>query len=157
MANQLTTALVSTGCFKVVDRQNLKGVMDELGLQQSGAVDRRTASKVGKLVGADIIVTAAVTAIHKMIPQGYYRHSVGRFGKAPQAIGTGTAGASGANNVVTKAQRTLKALGLYDGAVDGLAGPRTERAIRAFQEQVGIDPTGKLDVRTMKELDGMSQ
>ena len=262
MADQLTTALVSTGCFKVVDRQNLKGVMDELGLQQSGAVDRRTASKVGKLVGADIIVTAAVTefkedasgtrggagagvgggligvlgalasavssahmaadlritdvqtseilgatavkgkatdvnqaaalgalfpgvggglgalqswentprgaalrqvieeavtAIHKMIPQGYYRHSVGRFGKAPQAIGTGTAGASGANNVVTKAQRTLKALGLYDGAVDGLAGPRTERAIRAFQEQVGIDPTGKLDVRTMKELDGMSR
>ena len=61
MADQLTTALVSTGCFKVVDRQNLKGVMDEIGLQNSGAVDPRTASKIGKLVGADLIVTAAVT------------------------------------------------------------------------------------------------
>ena len=50
-----------------------------------------------------------------------------------------------------------KALGLYDGAVDGLAGPRTEKAIRAFHEQVGIDPTGKLDVRTMKKYDGMSR
>ena len=262
MADQLTTALVSTGCFKVVDRQNLEGVMDELGLQQSGVVDRRTASTVGKLVGADIIVTAAVTefkenasgssggagagvgggflgvlsalasavsnahmaadlritdvqtseilgatavkgkatdvnqvaalgalfpgiggglgalqswentprgaalrqvieeavvAIHKMVPSEYYRHSAGRFGAAPRAIGDGTGGASGSNNVVAKAQRTLKALGLYGGAVDGLAGPRTAKAIREFQEQVGIDPTGKLDVRTMKELDGISQ
>ena len=262
MADQLTTALVSTGCFKVVDRQNLEGVMDELGLHQSGAVDRSTASRVGKLVGADIIVTAAVTefkenasgsrggagagvgggflgvlgalasavssahmaadlritdvqtseilgatavkgkatdvnqvaalgalfpgvggglgalqswentprgaalrqvieeavaAIHKMVPQEYYRHSIGRFGAAPRAVGGGTGGASGSNNVVAKAQRTLKALGLYGGAVDGLAGPRTEKAVRDFQEQVGLDPTGKLDVRTMKELDGMSQ
>jgi len=61
MADQLTTALVATGCFKVVDRQNLTGVMDELGLQQSGVVDSSTASKVGKLVGADIIVTAAIS------------------------------------------------------------------------------------------------
>ena len=95
------------------------------------------------------VIEEAVAAIHKMILQEYYRHSVGRFGKAPQAIGTGTAGASGAHNVVAKAQRTLKALGLYDGTVDGLAGSQTEKAIRAFQEQVGIDPTGKLD--------GMSQ
>ena len=68
MADQLTTALVSTGCFKVVDRQNLEGVMDELGLQQSGVVDRRTASRVGKLVGADIIVTAAVTEFTENAP-----------------------------------------------------------------------------------------
>lgn len=262
MADQLTTALVSTGCFKVVDRQNLKGVMDELGLQQSGVVDRRTASRIGKLVGADLIVTAAVTefsenasgsrggvgggvgvggilgiasalassmqsahmaadlritdvqtseilgatavkgtardvstgmllgalvpvagglgalqswentprgaalrqviekavaAIHTMIPAGYYRHSVGRFGAAPRAVGGGAGGASGSNGVVVKAQRTLKALGLYDGAVDGLTGPKTEKAIREFQAQVGIDPTGKLDVKTMKELESISQ
>ena len=61
MADQLTTALVATGCYRVVDRQNLKGVMDEMGLQNSGMVDRSTASRIGKLVGADLIVTAAIT------------------------------------------------------------------------------------------------
>ena len=269
MADQLTTALVSTGCFKVVDRQNLKGVMEELGLQQSGAVDRRTASKVGKLVGADLIVTAAVTefkegasgsrggagggvgigrgggllgtalavggavaagtetahmaadlritdvetseiigatavkgtardvntgaiigallpvagglgalsswentprgaalrqviekavvAVHKMIPPGYYRHSVGRFGAAPRAMETTTEGTPDANRIVVNAQQTLKALGLYEGAVDGIPGPRTVHAIREFQKEVGFEPTGKLDVKTVKELKSISQ
>lgn len=61
MADQLTTALVATDCYRVVDRQNLKGVMDEMGLQNSGLVDKSTASRIGKLVGADLIVTAAIT------------------------------------------------------------------------------------------------
>ena len=50
VADQLTTALVPTGCYRVVGRQNLKGVMDEMGLQNSGLVDPSTASRIGRLV-----------------------------------------------------------------------------------------------------------
>jgi len=268
MADQLTTALVSTGCFKVVDRQNLKGVMDEIGLQNSGAVDPATASKIGKLVGADIIVTAAVTeftdnsggskskgggigagrlggvlgalksgskkahmaadiritdvqtseilgatavkgtatdssagvlvgavvpgaaglgalenwdntprgaalrevienavtALRTMIPQGYYRHEVGRFapppkkfsqsGNSKRSANGGSVG--GGNPTIMKAQQTLQALGMYDGAVDGMMGPGTAAAVREFQSQSGLEVTGKLDLKTMKEIRSFS-
>ena len=85
MADQLTTALVATGCYRVVDRQNLKGVMDEMGLQNSGLVDRSTASRIGKLVGADLIVTAAVTE--------FQDNSSGSEGAAGGGLGSTTAGA----------------------------------------------------------------
>ena len=263
MADQLTTALVATGCFKVVDRQNLKGVLDEIGLQQSGMVDPSTASRVGKLVGADLIITAAVTefqdnssgskagagaiagsrrlggilgaikgstktahmaadlritdvqtseiigatavkgtardtkiggvagallpgaaglgalsswentprgaalrkvieaavaAVRTMIPEGYYRHNVGRFAAPPKAMGGGNRNGNGGggSGVVRNAQQTLKDLGIYTGAVDGQMGPNTSKAIREFQEQAGLEATGKLNVATMKELKSFS-
>ena len=78
------TALVATGCYRVVDRQNLKGVMDEMGLQNSGLVDRSTASRIGKLVGADLIVTAAVTE--------FQDNSGGSRGAAGGGVGSTTDG-----------------------------------------------------------------
>lgn len=84
MADQLTTALVATGCYRVVDRQNLKGVMDEMGLQNSGMVDRSTASRIGKLVGADLIVTAAITEFRD--------NSSGSRGAAGGGVGSTTDG-----------------------------------------------------------------
>ena len=259
MADQLTTALVSTGCYKVVDRQNLKGVMDEMGLQNSGLVDPSTASRIGKLVGADLIVTAAitefkdnsggsraaagggagsnrvgailggimrskkkahmavdlrvtdvqtseiigatavkgtatdvksgallgaivpgaaglgaleewentprgaalrqvidksVTSIYRMIPEGYFRHQVGRFAPPPKKMG---GGGSGGSPAVKKAQQALSDLGIYDGAVDGLTGPRTAAAISDFQSQMGLNVTGKLDIQTMKAIKELTE
>lgn len=40
-------------------------------------------------------------------------------------------------------QSALKALGVYTGAVDGLDGPMTRAAIRAFQGTHGLEPTGE--------------
>ena len=257
MADQLTTALVATGCYRVTERENLKGVMDEMGLQNSGLVDRSTASRIGKLVGADLIVTAAVTefqdnsggsrgaaggglgsttagavlgglmraqqkahmavdlritdvqtaeiigatavkgtatdvksgallgaivpgaaglgalqswentprgaalrqvieksvsSIYRMIPEGYFRHQVGRFAAAPRPMGGGGSGSGSGNSMVRKAQQALSDLGIYTGAVDGVNGPRTEAAISDFQSQVGLEASGKLDVATMKAI-----
>ena len=257
MADQLTTALVATGCYRVVDRQNLKGVMDEMGLQNSGLVDKSTASRIGKIVGADLIVTAAITefmdnsggsrgaagggagaggiggligglarsrkkahmavdlritdvqtseilgaaavkgtatdvksgallgaivpgaaglgaleewentprgaalrqvieksvsSIYKMIPEPYFRHQVGRFAAAPKPMGGG-----GGSDMVRKAQQVLKDLGIYTGAVDGLMGPNTAAAISSFQSEMGLDTTGKLDLKTMKEIRSFSE
>lgn len=260
MADQLTTALVATGCYKVVDRQNLKGVMDEMGLQNSGLVDKSTASKIGKLVGADLIITAAITEfkdnsggsrggvgggigsskigaiiggiakstkkahmavdlrltdvqtseiigaaavkgtakdvksgallgalvpgaaglgaledwentprgaalrqvieksvsqIYRMIPEGYFRHTVGRFGGPPKAMGGSSSG--GGSTMVRKAQQALKDLGIYSGGVDGLMGPNTASAIKEFQSQMGLPATGKLDIKTMKEIRSLAE
>lgn len=55
------------------------------------------------------------------------------------------------NEDVFEVQRKLTAFKLFDGKVDGLYGPRTARAIKAFQTSVGQEPTGKL-TRDIVEL-----
>ncbi len=40
----------------LVERQRLKALMDEIGLSMTGAVDERTALRVGKLLGANHLI-----------------------------------------------------------------------------------------------------
>lgn len=58
------------------------------------------------------------------------------------------------NDVLKEYQEKLKQLGYYDGDLDGLRGPKTRRAVRAFQEQ---DPhlvnDGILGRGTMESID----
>ena len=61
--------------------------------------------------------------------------------KAPAAT---PAAAPIGNAEVFELQRKLQGLGLFDAAVDGLFGPRTARAIRAFEERQGLKSTGQL-------------
>jgi peptidoglycan hydrolase-like protein with peptidoglycan-binding domain len=48
------------------------------------------------------------------------------------------------NEDVFEIQRKLTAFKLFDGKVDGLYGPRTARAIKAFEQSVGRKATGQL-------------
>jgi TolB-like protein len=54
LAQMLTTDL--QGSTKIVERAQLQAVLDELKLGHSGVVDKDTAAKVGKLLGADELV-----------------------------------------------------------------------------------------------------
>ncbi len=45
-------------------------------------------------------------------------------------------------------QVALRFQGLYAGPIDGLVGPQTVRAVRAFQRREGLHVTGLADVRT---------
>ena len=56
----VTTALVNSGQFNVVERSKLKSVLDELQLAQTGLVDPASVKQVGKLLGADIILTGTL-------------------------------------------------------------------------------------------------
>lgn len=49
-------------------------------------------------------------------------------------------------------QRSLAARNLYQGKVDGVWGPKTESALRNFQTQNGLEPTGSLDSRSAVAL-----
>lgn len=64
---------------------------------------------------------------------------------------------SSGKSTVRKAQQVLSELGLYTGAVDGLTGPKTEAAIRAFQSEMDLDVTGKLDTATMKAIRDLTE
>lgn len=61
LRDMLTTSLVQSSRFKVLERQVLDAVKQEQDLAASGAADKTTGPKKGKIKTADIIVTAAVT------------------------------------------------------------------------------------------------
>lgn len=58
----VTTALVNSGQFNVVERSKLKTVLEELELNQSGVIDPDEAKKAGKLLSADVILTGTFAA-----------------------------------------------------------------------------------------------
>ena len=49
-------------------------------------------------------------------------------------------------------QEALKNAGLYDGKVDGSIGPKTKKAIEAFQTQNGLTADGKVGAKTWAKL-----
>ena len=53
---------------------------------------------------------------------------------------------------LARAQRMLAELGHYNSTVDGLYGPGTAAAIRAFQAEIGIPENGLPDQRTLLAL-----
>ena len=53
---------------------------------------------------------------------------------------------------VRQAQTLLKQKGFDPGDIDGVLGPRTGRALIAFQRQQGLQPTGQIDQRTATAL-----
>jgi peptidoglycan hydrolase-like protein with peptidoglycan-binding domain len=63
---------------------------------------------------------------------------------------TGTAAAQ--SNQVRDAQQRLEALGHSPGQIDGLMGPQTRDALRAFQQDKSLPATGELDWETRLAL-----
>ena len=66
-----------------------------------------------------------------------------------------TTSAMTASEILIKAaQQQLKFSGLYNGSVDGKMNSETQRALRQFQQQHGLQQSGTLDERTYTALQG---
>jgi curli biogenesis system outer membrane secretion channel CsgG len=61
MTEQLTTALINTGRFVVLERKALQEVMREQDLGASGRVSAETAAPIGRITGAEWMIKAAIT------------------------------------------------------------------------------------------------
>lgn len=61
MADMLVTDLVKSNNFVVIEREMLDKIMSEQQLSMSGALAPTAVSKIGKLLGVNIIVTGGVT------------------------------------------------------------------------------------------------
>ena len=48
-------------------------------------------------------------------------------------------------DAIRSVQRKLRERNTKPGPIDGIYGPRTAGAIRAFQERYGMEPSGKMD------------
>ncbi|MGH7834144.1 MAG: peptidoglycan-binding domain-containing protein [Candidatus Binatia bacterium] len=74
----------------------------------------------------------------------------GRMGR--QGEGEGSSGERWSKEDAKKAQEALKNKGHDPGSIDGIIGPQTRQAIRAFQSVSGLKETGRLDLETAKKL-----
>lgn len=70
---------------------------------------------------------------------------------SPSASPRASAPPAAANEIV-RAQHRLKEGGYYVGRVDGVLGPNTAAALRAYQRDHGLSVTGRLDSRTLTSL-----
>lgn len=60
MSDMLTTALVKSGKFMVIERQQLEAVLKEQAMGLSGAITPQSAAQVGKLLGVELMVIGSV-------------------------------------------------------------------------------------------------
>jgi hypothetical protein len=60
LGSQLALAASGSKLFTVVERKDLQAILKELELQLSGLADEGAAAKVGKLLGADVLVSGTV-------------------------------------------------------------------------------------------------
>ena len=59
-----------------------------------------------------------------------------------------------ASEDLKRAQMALRDMGLYDGDIDGIDGPRTRAAVGEFQRRQGLPQTARLDPTTRDALHG---
>lgn len=80
MADMLTTALVQSGNYVVLERQEIDAILNEQNLGTQGVVSPETAAQVGKILGVDLAVMGTVTEF------GYKK---GDVGGTTQKLGVG--------------------------------------------------------------------
>jgi peptidoglycan hydrolase-like protein with peptidoglycan-binding domain len=56
------------------------------------------------------------------------------------------------SDVIKQAQEKLSAAGHDPGPADGMVGPRTQKALKDFQQAKKLDPSGQLDQKTLAAL-----
>lgn len=67
VAEWLITALVKEGRFDVIERRLLSKVLDEQKIGASGVVDARSASQLGKVLGAKVVITGSVLQFQNIV------------------------------------------------------------------------------------------
>lgn len=61
-ADVITTKLVESGNFTVVDRSRMADILAEQNLQMTGAVDPATAGQLGRILGVEYLVAGSLTS-----------------------------------------------------------------------------------------------
>ena len=77
---------------------------------------------------------------------------MGRDALAPQIPQPVDAMGASENLTPENIQIALKNAGLYTGSIDGKIGPKTKKAIEAFQKQNGLTADGKVGPKTWDKL-----
>jgi curli biogenesis system outer membrane secretion channel CsgG len=61
VSDELTPALFNTGKFRLIEREQIHKVLAEQNLGDSGRIEPRTAARLGRILGAQILIIGKVT------------------------------------------------------------------------------------------------
>ncbi len=67
IAAMMITDLGTVQSIQLVEREKTQDLVDEMQMQHSALFDQKTAAQMGKLVGAEYVVTGAITALDPRI------------------------------------------------------------------------------------------
>jgi len=140
LADMLAGDLGATGAFVLVEREELERVLREQELSLSGLVDPAGAPKVGKLLGADLLLYGS------FVTAGDELRVDARIVRAESGAAAALASVSGPPGEVLALERRLagrlgEALGLAPGAVS--TGPSSLDAARAYYRGVDLLDSGR--------------
>jgi len=107
-AEMLTTALIQSNRFQVLERSQLDIILEEQALGLTGAVDEETAVDVGKLLGIDAVVVGSTIILKNQIEIDA-RIVNAENGKAHVAAGVSTGDESELRNAANELARKLAA------------------------------------------------
>lgn len=146
LSGMLSNELASSGDFKVVERQKLQNVLEEQNLAASGRVAKGTGAKIGKVTGAQYLITGTVTAFEENTSStggGLSFKGIGFGGKQSEAylavdlrvINTETGDIDFARTVEGRSKSSGVAVGISRGGFGGSLAHEentpTGKAIRA--------------------------
>jgi len=133
MSDMLTTALVQSGRFSVMEREQLDHVLAEQNLGQSGKVTQQTAPQLGKLLGVAAIVYG----------------SVSEFGYSESSTGGGIAGLGGGISKTTaRVAIDVRLIDTTTGEIilaETADADRTQMGLKLRTEDFNFGHDGKFD------------
>jgi tetratricopeptide (TPR) repeat protein len=130
IAETLVSKLSNVDGLAMVERMNLAGVMREQALSLTGAVDPATGAEVGKLVGADMVLTGSYqTAAEKL-------RITARFVDVTTSMVSGTADVTG---------KVRDIFTLQDRIAEKLLSNRHVAVSGATRAQIAANPTSSVD------------
>jgi curli biogenesis system outer membrane secretion channel CsgG len=61
VSDELVTALLNTGKFRLIEREQIQKVLEEQNLASQGRIDSSTAARIGRILGVQILIMGKVT------------------------------------------------------------------------------------------------
>jgi curli biogenesis system outer membrane secretion channel CsgG len=162
LSGMLSNELSSSGDFHVVERQKLQNVLEEQNLAASGRVAAGSGPKIGKLTGAQYLVTGTVTAYTENASStggGFSIKGIGLGGKSSEAylavdirvINTQTGDIDFSRTVEGRSKSSGVAVGINRGGFGGsLAHEENTPAGKAIRAAL-VEVTDYLDCVMVKK------
>jgi len=134
MSDMLVTALVQSGKFMVLEREQLNHVLAEQDLGQSGRVTEQTAPAIGKLLGVAAIVYGSVSEF------GYLESDTG--GSITGSIGLGVSKTTARVSIDVRMVDTSTAEIILADSADS---EKSQRGLKVRTEDFSFGHEGKFD------------
>lgn len=162
LSSMLSNELSSSGDFKVVERQKLQNVLEEQNLAASGRVAKGTGAKIGKLTGAQYLITGTVSAYSENASStggGFMIKGIALGGKSSEAymaidlrvINTETGDVDYSRTVEGRSKSSGVSVGVYRGGFGGnLAHEENTPAGKAIRAAL-VEATDYLDCAMVKK------